>query len=61
MSEYEEGMVIFYDRVTKGVLVDFRGAIYFLIGPFMNLEKATAAGEAKCRELGWQTDQKAKA
>jgi len=54
MSEYEDGMVVFYDCVTKAVFIDFRGGFHYLIGPYTTKAAAIAAGEAKCRDLGWQ-------
>lgn len=54
MRDYEDGMSVFYDCVTKAVFIDFRGALHYLIGPFATKASAISAGEAKCRELGWQ-------
>ena len=54
MDRYEDGMVVFYDCVIKAVFIDFRGAFHYLIGPFTSRTEAIAAGEARCRELGWQ-------
>lgn len=53
MLHYEDGMAVFYDTVTKGVFVDFRGQFIYLSGPYLTRSSGLAAGEEKCRELGW--------
>jgi hypothetical protein len=56
MQNYESGMTILYDVVTKSTFIDFRGSFYYLLGPFTTRREAIAAGEAKCRELGWRPE-----
>lgn len=53
MNIYENGMSVFFDCVTKAVFIEFRGELHYLLGPFLSRSVGIAAGEAKCRELGW--------
>jgi hypothetical protein len=57
MQTYEPGMTIVYDVVSKSTFIHFRGKLHYLLGPFATRREAIAAGEAKCRELGWRPDQ----
>jgi hypothetical protein len=57
MRDYEIGMTIIFDIEARSTFIDFRGQFYYLIGPFFNRNEAVAAGEAKCRELGWHADE----
>jgi hypothetical protein len=50
---YEPGMTIIFDVISKSALVSFRGRITNLPGPFESKEAAVVAGEALCRDLGW--------
>lgn len=50
---YEPGMQIFFDVIGKGTTIIFRGRVFSLSGPFESQDAAIAAGEQKCRELGW--------
>ncbi len=56
MGDYEDGMAIDFDTVSKCVFIDFRGQFHYLIGPYTSRREAIAAGEEKCRELGWRTE-----
>ncbi len=51
--QYEAGMQIVFDVVGKRAIIIFRGNLIDLAGPFANQAAAVAAGEQKCRELGW--------
>ena len=51
--KYEAGMQIIFDVVGKRAMIIFRGNLIDLAGPFANQAAAIAAGEQKCRELGW--------
>ena len=53
---YEDGMTIFYDPVSKTVVVIFRGKTTMLKGPFPNGRIGIEAGERLCREMGWQSE-----
>lgn len=50
---YEAGMTIFYDVVSKAVIVEFRGKFVTLQGPFADTAEGVHAGEEFCRKLGW--------
>ncbi|MBY5390429.1 MULTISPECIES: hypothetical protein [Rhizobium] len=52
---YEYGMTVFYDPVTKNVIVVFRGETTILEGPFQELRTGITAGEKLCEELGWRS------
>lgn len=54
MIGYDDNMSIVYDRVSMSTLVDFHGELHYLIGPFLSREDGIAAGEEKCRCLGWK-------
>ncbi len=54
--KYEEGMTVFYDPVTKAVVVAFRGKTTILKGPFPDSRSGLAAGERLCKEYGWQAE-----
>ncbi len=51
--KYEDGMLILYDVVKKGVFIEFRGLSYYLPGPYAGQKEALAAGEELCRSMGW--------
>ncbi|MGV1794354.1 MULTISPECIES: hypothetical protein [unclassified Rhizobium] len=53
---YEDGMTVFYDPVSKTVIVAFRGKTTILKGPFESLRAGVAAGEDLCAELGWRSN-----
>lgn len=53
---YEPNIQIFFDVIGKGATVIFRGQVFYVKGPFKNHSEAIAAGEQKCRELGWNDD-----
>jgi hypothetical protein len=45
MQNYEIGMTIIYDVVTKSTVIDFRGRFHYLIGPYATRKDAIAAGK----------------
>ena len=53
--KYEPGMQIIFDVLKKGVIIEFRGGIHYLPGPFSNQKEAVRAAEDHCRALGWGT------
>ena len=53
---YEDGMSVFYDPVSKTVIVIFRGKTTILEGPFESARSGVAAGEDLCARLGWRSD-----
>jgi hypothetical protein len=50
---YESDMAIFFDAATKATTVSFRGKLIYLPGPYLDRRIGVAAGEQRCRELGW--------
>lgn len=58
MKKYEEDMTVFYDPVSKSVVVVFRGKTTLLAGPFPDQRSGIAAGERLCEELGWATEER---
>lgn len=52
---YEDGMSVFYDPVSKTVIVLFRGKTTKLEGPFESARSGVAAGENLCVRLGWRS------
>lgn len=54
MRDYEDGMAVDFDAVSKSVFIEFRNQLHYIIGPYTTRRDAIAAGEAKCRELGWR-------
>ena len=54
--KYEPEMNIIFDVLQKTVLVQFRGKIVMLPGPFSSYRQAVGAGEAYCRRMGWCPD-----
>jgi hypothetical protein len=53
-STYEPGMKISYDKISKRVVVAFRGRITVLPETYDVEETGIAAGEGHCRHLGWR-------
>lgn len=53
MRDYQDGMADF-DTVSKSVFIEFRNQLRYIIGPYTSRRDAIAAGEAKCRDLGWR-------
>jgi hypothetical protein len=49
---YEAGMRIIHHVTTKTITVSFRNRVIHL-GPYPSREEAVAAGEAYCRDCGW--------
>jgi hypothetical protein len=58
MENYEQGMSLCYDCVTKAVVISFRGEVHYIVGPFLNRTNAIKAAEEKCRLLGWQPSER---
>lgn len=54
--DYEDGMTVFYDPLSKTVIVVFRGETTMLKGPFENARSGVAAGEDLCVKLGWRSN-----
>jgi hypothetical protein len=50
---YELDMAVFFDTASKAIAISFRGKLIYLPGPYLNRKAALAAGELRCRELGW--------
>jgi hypothetical protein len=50
---YEADMAVFFDAMSKATTVSFRGTLIYLVGPYLDRKAALAAGEERCRELGW--------
>ena len=50
---YEADMAIFYDVVARTTSVTFRGKVVYLPGPYVDRKAGIAAGEERCRRLGW--------
>jgi hypothetical protein len=50
---YELNMAVIFDTVSKAIAISFRGKVIYLPGPYLNRKTAVAAGEQRCRELGW--------
>ncbi|WP_165516666.1 hypothetical protein [Rhizobium leguminosarum] len=48
---YEPDMTIFFDSVTKAVIVSFT---VYLPGPYADRKAAVLTGEAHCYRLGWR-------
>jgi hypothetical protein len=53
---YEIDMAVFYDVVAKTTSISFRGKVVHLPGPYVDRKAGVAAGEDKCRRLGWLDD-----
>lgn len=53
---YEDGMTIYYDPLTKSVVIVFRGETITLKGPFPNIRLGITAGEEFCEDRGWRSD-----
>jgi hypothetical protein len=51
---YEPNMNVIFDSVSKAIVISFRGKLLYLPGPYLDRKAAVAAGEQRCRELGWQ-------
>ena len=49
----ETDMATIYDMVSKSTAVSFRGKHIYLPGPYLERKAAIAAGEERCRKLGW--------
>lgn len=56
---YEDGMIIVWDQVSRGVAIVFRGKSHFMEGPFPDRKTGIHAAELYCTRLGW-LDKKAK-
>ncbi|MBY4593410.1 MULTISPECIES: hypothetical protein [Rhizobium] len=54
--DYEDGMTVFYDPVSKTVIVVFRGKTTILKGPYESARSGVAAGEDLCVKLGWRSN-----
>lgn len=50
---YETGMKVTYDKLSRRVVIAFRGRITVLPGLFDNETAGIAEGEAYCRRHGW--------
>ncbi|WP_395517539.1 hypothetical protein [Pseudorhizobium flavum] len=55
MDDYEDGMSVSFDVVSKSVFIEFRNKLHYLIGPYSGRRDGIAAGEQKCRDLGWRS------
>jgi hypothetical protein len=51
--EYEAGMQIIWDVVTREIVVLFRGSVTMLPQKFDNRDEGIQAGEEVCRNAGW--------
>ena len=51
---YETGMKVHYDATARTVTVSFRGRVIILPGQYGTAEEGRWAGEAFCRENGWE-------
>ncbi|MCS4096290.1 hypothetical protein [Rhizobium sp. BK176] len=54
--DYEDGMTVFYDPVSKTVILVFRGVTTILKGPFESARSGVSAGEDLCTKLGWRSN-----
>jgi hypothetical protein len=52
-ADYETGMKVVYDRLSKRVVVSFRGRITVLPESFEQEAEAVKAGENYCKQHGW--------
>lgn len=50
---YEDGMIIVWDQVSRGVAIVFRGVAHYLDGPFPDQQTGIKAAERYCHRLGW--------
>jgi hypothetical protein len=55
--EYEDGMQIIWDVITREIVVIFRGTVTTLPQRFDSRREGIEAGEAVCRNAGWLTDE----
>jgi hypothetical protein len=55
-SNYEPGMKVTYDPVSKRVVISFRGRITVLPEDCASEPEAIMAGEQHCRKLGWSPE-----
>ena len=53
LMQYEDGMQIIWDVVSRQVVVIFRGDITSLPQKFQSRAEGIAAGEEFCRDAGW--------
>jgi hypothetical protein len=53
---YEPGMKVHFDATARTVTVSFRGRVIALPGQYGTLEEGRWAGEAFCRENGWERE-----
>ncbi|MDB5525057.1 MAG: hypothetical protein JWM58_2820 [Rhizobium sp.] len=51
--EYEHGMQILWDVLTREIVVIFRGAVTALPDRFPDRQAGIEAGEKVCRNCGW--------
>lgn len=51
--QYEPGMQIIWDVLTREIVVIFRGLATTLDQKFTTRDEGIAAGEAFCRSAGW--------
>lgn len=51
--EYEPGMQIIWDVLTREIVIIFRGLVTTLDRKFSSREEGIEAGEAYCRAAGW--------
>jgi hypothetical protein len=51
--EYENGMRIIWDVLTREIIVIFRGQVTNLPGKFDSKQDGINAGEQLCRNAGW--------
>ena len=52
-NEYETGMKITYDFVSKRAVLSFRGRLVVLPATFETEAEAKASAESYCRRHGW--------
>ncbi len=59
--DYEAGMKMLYDALSRRMVVSFRGRLTVLPDAYDNEAEALKAGERHCREHGWapQKDKRA--
>ena len=59
-SNYEPGMKISYYATSRRLVIAFRGRITVLPEIYEHEDAAIKAGEAHCRQLGWNPEEQGK-
>lgn len=52
-TDYETGMKMLYDPISRRMVVSFRGRLTVLPSTYDDEAEAIEAGELHCREQGW--------